>query len=143
MPPFLIPAVLLISILVVIGAGPIAAKLGGWSRLAETYAAVRPFEGRKQLASGAMGAANYGFSLLLGADSQGFSLETTGFVRTGHAPLFIPWAEVKATETFGIFSPRVLVEFSKAPGVVLRLTKKTILELKERSEIPQAFPGIS
>lgn len=143
MPPFIIPAVLLVSILTIIGAGPIAARLGGWSRLAGTYAASRSFDGRQQLVSGAMGIANYGFSLLLGADSQGFWMGTTGFVRTGHVPLFIPWTDIRATEVPGWVGPRVLVEFSKAPGVVLRLTKKTVLKFKENCGIPQAFKEIA
>lgn len=142
-PAFIPILAAVLGILVVIGVGPIAARLGGWTLLAQTYAAIRPFGGRKQLASGAMGAANYGFSLLLGADSQGLSLETTGFVRTGHVPLFIPWSDVQAKEVPGLVGPRILVEFAKAPGVVLRLTKKTVLGFKEFCGVPRAFPGIS
>jgi len=134
---------LIISVVLVIGAGPIAAAVVGWRKLAEFYKASGPFEGKKIVASGGMGMANYGFSLLLGADALGFSLETTGLVRTGHAPLFIPWSDVKASKTSGLFAPRVFVEFSKAPGIVLRLRKKTVLELKEGAGTPQAFPGIS
>lgn len=145
MPPLLIPMLLMtlvFSVVVAIGAGPIAAAVGGWGQLANYYRATNPFEGKKRVASGGMGLANYGFSLLLGADARGFSMETTGFVRTGHAPLFIPWSDVKATEASGLFAPRVLVEFSRAPGIVLRLTKKTVLQLKEGAGAPQAFPGI-
>jgi len=142
MPPFFIPVLLVTAIVVIVGVGPIAARLGGWKRLEEFYRASSPFEGNKILASGAMGAANYGFSLLLGADARGFSMETTGFVRTGHTPLFIPWSDVQPEEVSGLGGPRVLVEFAKAPGVVLRLRKKTVLELKEKSGSAQAFPGI-
>lgn len=143
MPPFFIPIVLLTSILVIIGAGPIAAATGGWKKLEKFYRATTPFEGEKRVMSGAMGIANYGFSLLLGTDARGFSLETTGFVRTGHAPLFIPWTDVRAREVPGLVGPRVLVEFAKAPGVVLRLTKKAVLQLKGISGASQAFPGIA
>lgn len=136
-------ATVMFSTLLIMGAGPLAAAIGGWKRLAVFYRATEPFEGKKQLASGGMGLASYGFSLLLGVDVRGFSMETTGLVRTGHAPLFIPWSDVQAREVSGLFAPRVFVEFSKAPGVVLRLTKKTVLELKERSGVPQAFPEIS
>ena len=143
MPPFFIPILILTSIVVIIGVGPIAAAVGGWKRLEGFYRANGPFEGNKIVASGAMGVANYGFSLLLGVDDRGFSMETTGFVRTGHAPLFIPWSDVKTTETPGALVPRVLVEFTKAPGVVLRLRKKTVLELKERAGSAKTFPDIS
>lgn len=141
--PFFVPLLAAFTgILAFLGAGPIAARLGGWSRLAKSYPAAFPFEGKKLLASGAMGPANYGFSLLLGADARGLSLETTGFVRTGHKPLFIPWSDVTAREVSGLFYPRALVGFQKAPGVTLRLPKKTVLELKELAGCADAFSGV-
>lgn len=143
MPLPLIPLIAaILGFAAILGAGPLAAAVGGWNRLAKFYRAPGPFQGAKQVASGAMGLANYGFSLLLGADAGGLSLETTGFVRTGHAPLFIPWTDLQAEEVSGLFGSRVFIGFSKAPGIILRLRKKTVLELKQKTGIPQAFQGI-
>ena len=142
-PPFFIAILLLTITLVLVGVGPIAAALGGWTKLSKLYPAPQTFGGQKIRASGAMGIANYGFSLLLGADSRGLSMQTTGFVRTGHPALFVPWSDIRALEASFFFNWRVFITFSKAPEVVLRLRRETVLKLKELAGAPQAFPGIT
>ncbi len=142
MPPYFIPVLLITVVVILIGTGPMVARLGVWSTLAKVYPAPGPFKGKILLGSGRMGIVNYGFSLQLGADSEGLSLKAVNFIKTGHAPLYIPWKDISAREVEGPFYKRVLVNFQKAPGVVLGMPKSIIIKLKEMTGIPQVFPEI-
>ncbi len=142
MPPFLIPVLFLLPVVLVLGMGPFVSRFSGWARLAEYYKAGLPFEGSKLILGARMNSANYGFSLM-GANIQGFSLEAALMIRSGHPALFFPWSEMTAKEAPGIFYPRVFVEFKKVPGVVLAVYKKDILKLKEAAGVAQAFPEIT
>ncbi len=142
MPPFFVPILLLIVLITLPSAGVLASRVGGWSKLAKVYAALTPYEGETVICSGGMGIANYGFSLDLGGNATGFSLNVTPWLRLGHTPLFIPWEDITAEEFQSLFYPRVLVSFKKYPGVFLRMTKKDALRVRSLPGCEKAFWGI-
>jgi hypothetical protein len=143
MPPFFIPILLLILLITFPGAGFIASRAGGWSKLAEVYPDVAHYVGEETVCSGGMGIANYGFSLLLGGNYSGFSLKVTPWLRLGHEPLFVPWEDLVVEEIRGVFYPRVMIGFKKCPGVFLRMPKKDALKVKALAGNGKAFQNIS
>lgn len=62
----------LIFLIALPGVGAVAAKVGGWAKLAKVYVPPEPYAGEKALCSGGMGIAHYGFSLLLGGTTPGY-----------------------------------------------------------------------
>jgi hypothetical protein len=89
-----------------------------------------------------MGITHYGFSLLLGGNDSGLSLEVTPWLRIGHSPLFIPWEDMAVEEFQSFFYPRVLIRFQKCPGVFLRMPKKDALKVRNLPGCGKAFQGI-
>src|SRR5947208_3002249 len=79
----------------------LAARMGGWSKLATAYRTNNAFNGfRFRFASGEMRGGpflglpcNYTFSLTLGSSPAGLYLATLLLIRPGHPPLFIPWRD--------------------------------------------------
>ena len=97
---------LLVLLLVIPSAGVLAARTGGWAKLAECYPSQSPYEGEVILCSGGMGIANYGFSLLVGGNTSGLYLSIAPWLRLGHSPLWVPWEDITAEEFQGLFYPR-------------------------------------
>jgi hypothetical protein len=143
MPPYFIPGLLLTILITLPTAGVLAAKAGGWAKLAKFYPSLVPYEGERVLCSGGMGMANYGFSLLLGGNAIGLYLNVTPWIRLGHAPLFISWEDITAQEVQSLFYPRLMLSFKKCPGVVLRMPKKDGLKVRSLPGCEKAFPGIN
>ena len=138
----IIPALVLIILVIMPAAWVIAARMGGWEKLAEIHEALTPYEGKVVIASGGMGIANYGYSLLLGGDSFGLFLNVKPWLRIGHKPLFIPWEDMTFQEAQSVFYPRVLVSFKKCPGIVLRMPKIDALKVRDLPGCQKAFRGI-
>jgi hypothetical protein len=120
------------------------AQMGGWALLATRYRTDQRFEGGPLLGlSGAFGMARYNGVLRGAANSQGFYLAVMFLFRVAHPPLFIPWADLKASPQKGFLEDYVVLEFAQAPGVMLKLRKKDVLKLREKSDYPRAFEGVS
>jgi hypothetical protein len=74
----------------------VISRLSGWSALSDRFRATLPFSGptwKWQSARMRLGA-NYGNSLIVGADPAGLFLATIFVFRLGHVPLFLPWHEI-------------------------------------------------
>lgn len=143
MPPFFIPIMLLIVLITLPSAGVIASRVGGWSKLAEVYAPLTPYEGETVVCSGGMGIAHYGFSLLVGGNSSGLYLWVTPWLKLGHSPLFIPWEDLMIEEFQSMFYPRLMISFKKCPGIYLRMPKKDALKVRNIPGCENAFRGIA
>jgi hypothetical protein len=142
MPPFLIPILLLIPVIILPSAGVLAAYVGGWKKLAKVYPLQTSYEGNTVVGSGGMGIANYGYSLVLGGNAMGFYLYVTPWLRLGHTPLFIPWEDITAEEVQGAFYSRLLLSFKNCPGIYLRMPKKDALKVRDMPGCEKAFKGI-
>lgn len=100
------------------------ARLGGWSRLAESYQTYTRFEGQLwRFRSGRFGWANYNGCLTLGANHEGLYLAVLPLFRVGHPPLFIPWYDITTTEQTGFLNTSLDFKFTKAPTVRVRLPR--------------------
>ena len=100
------------------------ALTGGWNVLAEHYLDKSDFQGERfRFRSGQIGKASYGSCLTLGASPRGLYLATLVMFRFGHPPLFIPWEDISITSKKQWFVSLVQLEFSKAPGTTLDISK--------------------
>ena len=86
----------------------IIATVGGWKKLAGSYAADAPASGVSfNMASARLGLfTSYSHSLRVTVSSTGIHLQPFILMRTGHAPLFIPWDAVSRLKLrrFSLFS---------------------------------------
>ncbi len=94
----------------------LVARISGWNALAESYAAQSDATGTiLRFQSGSFRwSANYSGLLNVGADSSGLHLSVIMFFKPGHAPLSIPWSDIRA-EPHGVFTPAVRLTFSRNP----------------------------
>jgi hypothetical protein len=121
-------------VLIIYSAGFLAAALGGWKRLAKVYPAEGSFEGKTHsFVSGKMGLANYGLSLVTGANPRGLYLWVIAPLKPSHKPLFIPWDDLRASWFSFLFLKRIRLTFGKVPGVWLMLEEKHLLRLLDES----------
>jgi hypothetical protein len=98
------------------------AFVGGWRRLAEHYPHSGPAPAETaRFRSGRVGWVNYNNCLIVGAAPTGLYLSVLLPFRPGHAPLLIPWNDVRA-EPEGGWLKRVRLQFSRAPSVGFRLS---------------------
>jgi hypothetical protein len=72
------------------------AAVSGWKTLAARFRLQQSFSGRQRRWQSAQMRYYVGYNncLVVGADQSGFFLRTMWMVRTGHAPLLIPWNEI-------------------------------------------------
>jgi hypothetical protein len=96
---------------------------GGWGKLARHYRATAPFHGTvRRFRSARIGWSNYGGCLSVGTNPDGLYLAVVFPFRPGHPPLFIPWADVRATPVKGWLTSSFDLRFEKAPRVLVRLS---------------------
>ncbi|MFY2563089.1 hypothetical protein ACN469_36175 [Corallococcus terminator] len=96
--------------------------LSGWSQLVERYRAVgsAPVP-LKHNVEGRVGFMNYGHGLSVGGDERGLYLESTLLFGLFHAPVRIPWAEIRArTQESFLFSQTDVFQVG-FDGVEIRL----------------------
>lgn len=100
--------------------------MGGWRRLAESFAARDEPTGRHFfMQSGKIGIVNYGSCLTIHSAPSGFYLSVWLPFRIGHPPLFIPWQEVRnvTTRRF-LWFERVVFDVGSPSIASLQLSKK-------------------
>jgi TPR repeat protein len=119
------------------------AQIGGWASLAAEYPTTQPFEGKvfRGLA-GQFGVARYSGILNIGANREGLYLSVLFIFRVGHPPLFVRWEDITASVQKGFNHDMVAMEFSKVPGVVMKLRQKDVMKLKEAADNLKAFIGL-
>lgn len=103
----------------------ILSAIGGWSTLANHYAAHSGFAGRRFYFRSAQLGAGVGYSacLTLGTDPAGLYLAVLPLFRMAHPPLLIPWSEITARETKSWFSATVELRFTRVPMVSVRISR--------------------
>lgn len=129
----------------------IIAEVGGWRRLAKTYACRDRIAGRTwRLQSGTMGgSAGYGMSLNITANAEGLRIAVVPvFVYFGlfHPPLFIPWDEIRAVQSRIFFFPYVTLLFKSHPDVTFSISRKLAQKIQAASgqqwfDAPDVPPG--
>ena len=115
-----------------IAIGHLISMIGGWRSLAARYAGdAGQFTGRRwHMQSGAMRwTTRYGNVLTIGADSGRMYLAVMVLFRSGHPPLYIPWAEIEIAERRGWIFPYVVFTFKSEPGIYLTVSKKLGLQI--------------
>lgn len=123
------------TLILLAGTIRVLARLGGWSKLADTYPARSPFIGRRfrfqfvQLA----GWVGYNGCVTAGSDPFTLYLSLWPILRLGHPPLLIPWSEVSARIERRRGFPVVLLTFARAPGVEVRISGRLAGRLAEES----------
>lgn len=111
------------------------ASMGGWRALAQHYIASSPFDGRRfRFRSAQLGGyVNYGGCLTLGAGPSGLYLAVLPFFRMAHPPLIIPWSDIAAREARSWLFSAIELEFAKAPGASVRLSRRLAQALFDAS----------
>jgi hypothetical protein len=101
------------------------AWLGGWTRLARTFAddglrTEKPIQ-RRWFQSGSFGLMNYGASLNIATYEEGVRIAVLWPLRPGHPPLFIPWSGLKEPRVKRVFPfvRRLEVQVGRPPVEVL------------------------
>lgn len=110
------------------------AWLSGWKALAKLYSGYSAYTEKKfyfQSAQFRWGV-NYNGVLIVGANTQGLYLSVLFLLRPGHAPLFIPWTEIRSEIRQGIF-PTITLQFTRQPKVFLIIPKRLADTLQELS----------
>ena len=99
--------------------------MGGWRALAEHYTAQSPFQGKRfRFRSAQLGGyVNYGGCLTLGAGPHGLYLAVLPFFRMAHPSLVIPWGDISAREARSWLFAAIELQFAKAPGASVRLSR--------------------
>jgi hypothetical protein len=117
--------------------------MDGWQWLSEKYSFKNKFEGKKHGGiSGMLCGVGFHGILSAGADKNGLYLSVLFPFRIGHPPLFIPWEEITCGKQKILFFKYAVLEFEKAPGVLLMIPEKIVWTLSEESGIAQAFKGL-
>lgn len=104
----------------------ILSTTGGWSTLANHYAARSGVAGRRfYFRSAQLGAGvSYGACLTLGTSPAGLYMAVVPLFRMAHPPLLIPWPDITARETKSWFSATVELRFAKVPMVSVRISRQ-------------------
>jgi hypothetical protein len=104
------------------------AQVGGWARLAQRFATHQTPRGTPfHWQSGSLGWVSYRGVLQLDAAHDGLFLAMPWLFRVGHAPLFLPWAELHHARELRVLWLRfVRVEVGQPPSARLRLPAKVL-----------------
>ena len=130
---FLILAPLLVAFLAMVVF--LISRASGWSKLAETY----PFRGKFPQPKIWMGYAvfrgwiGYNGAVIVASDDRGLYLRAFPVILSFcHAPIFIPWSEVRAIERCSrFFRTAYRVRAARAPAVDLALRPGTFERVRE------------
>ncbi len=110
------------------------AWLSGWRTLAKLYSGYSTYTEKKLYFQSAQFRwnINYNGVLIFGANTQGLYVSVLFLLRPGHAPLFIPWTEIRSEIRQGLF-PSVVLQFTRAPKVFLMIPRRLAETLQEMS----------
>jgi hypothetical protein len=125
--PFSVSAYILSFIIIWVGVSKLLSVVGGWNMLSRDYRANSIFDGKKMWLKsiGMRRWTNYNNCITVGANKYGLYLAVLPIFRVGHAPLFIPWAEI-STEAGSrrLFGNFVKFRFAKQPDVPVIFSEK-------------------
>ena len=99
--------------------------LGGWHRLAKTYAVAEVPAGGRAWISGMVGIARYNRTLTVATDANGFHLNVRRIFRIGHPPLFIPWSDIRNPQRSS-FLAREYIAFDVGTPPIARIKLQAI-----------------
>lgn len=110
------------------------ARMSGWKALSESYASQSDDTGAvlRFQSSSFRWSTNYSGMLNVGASSRGLSLSVIAVFKPGHAPLSIPWSDVRA-EPHGVFTPAVRLTFSRNPKCPLIISRRLAERIAQMS----------
>jgi len=111
-------------------------RVGGWSRLAETYRTEQPFLGSliRFQAAQFRRSTNYNGCLNFGADPSGLYIVPVVLFRMFHPPLLIPWEEI-TTKPVKLLRYWTFIElrFQRAPDVPVKIKQSLAEKLVQAS----------
>ena len=99
--------------------------MGGWHRLAKSYAVAEIPAGGQSWMSGMIGIARYNRTLTVATDANGLYLNVRRIFRIGHPPLFIPWKDIRNPERSS-FLARDYITFEVGTPTVARIKLQAI-----------------
>ena len=113
----------LIPLFWILISGAVAA-LSGWKTLAEAYPLLSEPTGEKlRFQTATMRwSSNYTGIVHMSANSQGLVLSVFVLFRPGHAPMFIPWEDIRTEVRAGLI-PSVTLRFARKPKVPFIISK--------------------
>ena len=100
------------------------ARLSGWTTLAEAYPFLSDPTGEKLRFQSASlrWSSNYTGIIHMSANHQGLALSVFALFRPGHAPMLIPWGDIRAEVRAGLI-PSVTLRFARKPKVPFIISK--------------------
>ena len=108
----------------------------GWVKLANNYKYEEDFIGdRVGIISASINGANYNNCLILKTNESGFYLKPMLIFRAFHAPIFIPWSEIKDTRAEKMFLSDLVVLNIGTPLVATIKLNQRSYEKLERSRV--------
>ena len=102
------------------------ASMGGWRALAESYPAQAGLPGQRfrwrslRMRRGA----SYNGCVHLVSSPMGLGLSVMRLFRVGHAPIFVPWDEVRAERGRFWLAPVITLRFTRRPEVPVHLPRR-------------------
>lgn len=119
------------------GVSQLLASLSGWRELAQKYGVGSVSSFTRKTTGGRIGGVAYNGCLVVGANAEGVALSVLLLFRPGHAPIFVPWAELSMGAE-GSVAGATRLRFRAAPQVTLELPE--IVADWLRSAAPSAAP---
>ena len=118
-----------------------AAWLTGWSELASRYRTDAAFEGQKWRFQSAQMRymSHYNGCLSFGANSQGVYISTWAMFRIAHAPLFVPWSELRVEPKRRWLFPGYELRFGQVPDVFMWIQKSLGDKLQAAAKEPAGY----
>jgi hypothetical protein len=94
------------------------ARVSGWRALADAYPLQSDPTGPKLRFQSASlrWSSNYTGIVHMGVNAQGLYLSVFFVFRSGHAPMFIPWSDIRTESRAGLF-PSLTLRFARKPGI--------------------------
>jgi hypothetical protein len=111
-----------------IGVSVFLSWFGGWMTLARSYRLTGEFCGRRWrfrsvVVRSSWGHASYGTCVTLGASARGLCLAVFPLFRIGHAPLFVPWTDLRIAAHDWLLYSYLEFRFHRVEGVWLRVPR--------------------
>ncbi|MGK7872913.1 MAG: hypothetical protein AB4426_06240 [Xenococcaceae cyanobacterium] len=108
---------------------------GGWQKLSEAYPAREQVNSHKWVRQSATFGdhVNYTRLLTLSVNQNGVQFEVTPPFHFGHAPVFVPWADMSFSEAPKPLRYPVLLRFERTPEISCRIPKELAARLQATS----------
>lgn len=109
------------------------ARVGGWGSMAEAYPYREPLSAQCYAMQGAIlrYTMSYRNVVKICADEEGVYFSVLFLFRPGHAPFFVPWAEISGTKKQFFLFPVVDLRFQRTTNLPFRIYKRMADRLVE------------